>query len=259
MHRNLSLTAFVYPEGTKMRTAGDCMTSSLEYETLERLKVSKPVDRIDFIANLCRDRRVLDIGCLDETALMKRDTKHWLHGRIAMIAKTVTGIDSSVQIPVEGISTGANSHIFKGDGSNPSREQVNSNDIDIVVAGEFIEHIENPMNFLRAMRQKFPGRDFVMSTPNGVSFANALLGSINREAQHHDHLLTSTYKTLNTLCIRANFASWQIIPYRFFATEMMLQCKGPKRWLISLVEKYVRLIEILFPLRSYGYIVCAKL
>jgi SAM-dependent methyltransferase len=235
------------------------MMTSLKYETLERLKVSQPVDRIDFIADLCRNRRVLDIGCLDETALMKRDTQHWLHGRIGMTATKVTGIDSSSQLPVDGISTGPNSHIFKGDGSNPSADQVYTVDIDIIVAGEFIEHLESPMAFLRTMKQRFPGRDFVMSTPNGTSFANALLASISCEAQHHDHLLTSTYKTLNTLCMRAKLTSWEIIPYKFYATEMLMQSKGLKRFSVRFVEAFVGVVEKLFPLRSFGYIVHAKL
>ena len=41
--------------------------------TLERLHVRAPVDRLDHLTALCRGRVVLDIGCLDETALLKRD------------------------------------------------------------------------------------------------------------------------------------------------------------------------------------------
>jgi hypothetical protein len=182
-----------------------------------------------------------------------------LHGRIGMTARTVTGIDSSSHLPDEGISTGPNSHIFKGDGSNPGADQLDAADIDIIVAGEFVEHIENPMAFLRTMKHRFPGRDFVMSTPNGVSFANALLGSIGREAQHHDHLLTSTYKTLNTLCLRAGLSRWEIIPYRFYATEMLMQSTGMKRHLVRGVEAAIRIVERLTPLRSFGYIVHATL
>ena len=59
------------------------MHQHLTYETLEKLNICRPVDRIGFIANLCRDKRVLDVGCFDETALIKRDTEHWLHGRIS--------------------------------------------------------------------------------------------------------------------------------------------------------------------------------
>jgi hypothetical protein len=88
-----------------------------------------------------------------------------------------------------------------------------------------------------------------------VAFANALLATIGCEAQHPDHLLTSTFKTLNTLCRRAGCTAWQIVPYRFYATEMLLRSSGPKRLLVGVVEQAVRLVERLFPLRSFGYVV----
>lgn len=231
----------------------------LRYETLERLAVAPPVERVAFIAELCRDRHVLDIGCLDETAIAKQQTDDWLHRRIAAVARTVLGIDSSDRLGEQGIVTGTNSRIVKGDGTEPDLAQTDAATIEVIVAGEFIEHLENPLAFLRRMRERFPGRELILSTPNGASFANALLGSIGREAQHRDHLLTSTYKTLNTLCVRAGCRAWEIVPYRFYATEMLLQCSGPKHWCVLLVERIIRVVERLSPLRSFGYVVRIQL
>jgi SAM-dependent methyltransferase len=231
------------------------MADALKYMTLERLAVPRPVERVAFIAEICRDKHVLDIGCLDETALEKRDTCEWLHRQIGAVARDVVGIDSSDSLPAKGLVTGPNSRIFKGNGVDPDLSRFDATAIDVIVAGEFIEHLENPLLFLRNMRARFPGRELVISTPNGASFANALLGTIGREAQHPDHLLTSTYKTLNTLCRRSGCAGWQIVPYRFYATEMMLQSGASKRLLVGIVEQVVRLTEWLFPLRSFGYIV----
>ena len=235
------------------------MHLSLTYETLEKLKIRRPVDRIGFIANLCRDKRVLDVGCFDETALIKRDTEHWLHGRISALARDVIGIDNSEQIPPEGLATGGNAIIFRGDGVNPASDHLRDRDIDLVVAGEFIEHIESPLQFFRNIKLSFPGRELVVSTPNGVSFANTLLGTIGREVQHPDHLQAFTFKILNTLCLRAGFEDWEIIPYRFYATEMILQSHGAKRALVRFVEGTIRVIERCFPLLSFGYVVRIRL
>ena len=231
------------------------MTDTLKYETLERLAVPRPVERVGFIAELCRGKRVLDIGCLDETAHKKRDTKDWLHGRIGTVARDVVGIDSSDLLPERGLVTGANSRIFKGNGVDPDPHQFASEKFDIIVAGEFIEHLESPLAFLRGMRQRYAGCEMVISTPNGVSFANALLATVGCEAQHPDHLLTSTYKTLNTLCRRSGVREWQIVPYRFYATEMLLTSTGVKRLVARAAEHLVRAVEWLFPLRGFGYIV----
>lgn len=231
------------------------MTLALSYRTLEKVTVRRPVERVAFITDLCRGKTVLDIGCLDETALDKQDTDDWLHRRIAAVAREVIGIDNSDTLPKGGLATAHNARIHKGNGISPDLRQLRAREIEIVVAGEFIEHIESPSDFLRNMRTKFPGREMILSTPNGASFANALLGMIGREAQHPDHLMTSTYKTLNTLCMRTGSEAWQIIPYRFYATEMLLESRGIKRLATWLVERLIRAVEQLFPLRGFGYIV----
>lgn len=226
--------------------------ADLAYTTLERITVDRPVDRIGFIVACCEGKRVLDIGCLDETALGKRGTSEWLHGRIAARATSVIGIDLSDHLTDEGLVTAPNARIVKGDGTRP---HVAAQDIDILVAGEFIEHLENPLDFLRELRARYPGCELVISTPNGASLANGLMGMIGKEAQHPDHLMTSTYKTLNTLCRRAGVREWTIIPYRFFATEMLLDSKGPFRLVLRLIEESIRLVERFAPLRSFGYVV----
>jgi len=226
----------------------------LTYDTLERIRPPKPVDRLDYIAAACRGKRVLDIGCYDETALVKRDTEHWLHGRIAAVAQSVIGIDNSAGIPGAGLPTGPNSTIYHGDGVNPQTAALQDGDIDIIVAGEFIEHIAPPIDFFRNMKARFPGRELIISTPNGVTFANTLLGALGREVQHPDHVQVFTYKILNTLCERAGFADWTIIPYRFYATEMILNSGGAKKVAAQTAQGVIRVVERLFPLLSFGYV-----
>lgn len=231
----------------------------VKYETLEKLDVPSPVDRIDYVAAICQGRIVLDIGCYDETALVKRETGHWLHGRIVAVAQRVVGVDSSSHIPHEGIETGKSARIYCGDGLHLDGMIADMYPYDLIVAGEFIEHLENPLEFFRAMKARYAGRELVVSTPNGSSFANALLGIIGREVQHPDHLANFSFKILNTLCLRSGVESWQIIPYRFYATEMILRSTGVKRLFVQLIERLIRGVERLFPLLSFGYIVRIRL
>jgi SAM-dependent methyltransferase len=232
---------------------------ALTYETLERVRVDKPVDRLEFISELCRGKKVLDLGCLDETAAVKRDTEHWLHGRIGRVAAKVVGIDSSEHVPPEGLETGPNSKIYRGDATDPDPKLLVDDDVDIIVAGEFIEHIDGPLEFFRTMKRRFPGRELIISTPNGVAFANTLLGLAGREAQHPDHVQIFTFKILNTLATRAEFEAWEIRPYRFYATEMILSSSGGKRALSIFVQFVVRTVERMFPLLSFGYVMRARL
>jgi hypothetical protein len=94
---------------------------SLAWTPLERLRPPRPVDRVAWIAERCRGRRVLDLGAYDETALAKRDTDQWLHGRIAAVAAGVLGIDASPGLPAEGVATGPRSRIVPGTPRSSSR------------------------------------------------------------------------------------------------------------------------------------------
>ena len=227
----------------------------LSYESLEKLDVGAPVDRLAYISRACTGRSVLDIGCYDETALEKRGTPHWLHGRILAVAKSVVGIDISEKIPDEGVASGRNGIIFRRDAAKLDLSGIDASGIDVAVAGEFIEHIENPLEFLRAVKRNLDGREFILSTPNGACFANALMGSIGREVQHPDHVHNFTYKTLNTVCLRAGFRSWEIIPYRFYATEMIMASSGTKKLFVRFAQSCIRVVERFFPLLSFGYVV----
>jgi len=179
---------------------------NLKYQTSERIEVVKPVNRITFISDFCLKKVILDIGCFDETAFnQKMNTKFWLHGNLIKKSKKIVGIDNSVSIPPEGIKVNG-INIFNEDALNISREIIKKENYDVIVAGEFIEHIECPSVFLRNIKKDFfineKKRYLVISTPNGISFANTLMGILGREMQHKDHLSVFTYKTLNTLFLK---------------------------------------------------------
>ncbi|SEL71889.1 hypothetical protein SAMN05428989_2328 [Pseudoxanthomonas sp. GM95] len=231
--------------------------SRIAYKNFEKINVDRPVDRLDFIANFCKGKNVLDLGCLDETSLIKQNTRHWLHGRISETAKQVVGIDNSLRIPSDAeIITGKNSRIIRQDALDVDYSRIGMNHIDALVAGELIEHLEDATSFLTRIKAKLPGIEFILSTPNGCSISNFMMGLIGRESQHPDHTCNFTYKTLNTLCLRANLEQWEIVPYKFYATEMKLKTdRKYNKALISLVEKIFRALEFMFPLTSFGYIV----
>lgn len=233
--------------------------SSLQYTHSERLRPGAPVDRLDYIERQCADRVVLDIGGLDETALAKRNTGFWLHERISSGARAVVGIDNSDAIPEGGLHTGPTSLILRGDATRILMSNLPRSDFDVVVAGEFIEHLECPLQFLVGLREALPGRDLIISTPNGVSAALLAMAVLGREVQHPDHLHVYTYKTLHTLFKRAGFQEWQIIPYRFSAAELYLRTRGWRRVATRVGAEGLRLVERVFPLLSHGYLVHAVL
>jgi len=226
---------------------------SLAYTPLEYINVPKTVDRIAYVVEACRGKHVLDLGCYDETALQKQTTREWLHGQIAGVAQSVLGVDNSRKLPPEGIETGPNSYIIKGDISNLS-PKLALDRIDIVVAGELIEHLPNSSEFLIYIKKSLPGRDLIVTTPNATSLTNVIIGVFGRESNHHDHLQIYSYKTLNTLLRFAKFDDFQIIPYYMKYTEMMLRSGKYGGVAVNAAQAMVNGVETLFPLLSGGLI-----
>lgn len=199
---------------------------------------------------------MLDLGCLDETAGVKRGTGFWLHERLGCAAASLTGIDASPLVPDQGIDTGF-SRIVRGDVTAFAREVAGQPDV--IVAGELIEHLEHPVSFLRALRHAFPGRTLILSTPNATGFTNVALAALRRESNHPDHLTVFSYKTLLQSARRAGIEEVEIIPYAVAYSEAELRARGAVRMAVSVAERAVHLIERAVPLWSAGWILRASL
>lgn len=228
----------------------------LSYTPLERVRIPRAVQRIPWIVGRCRGRAVLDLGCFDETASVKRATDDWLHGQLAAASDQVLGIDSSPELPDGGLVTGPRSRIVRGDAA--ALEVPAGTPVDVIVAGELIEHLPDALGFLRALRRRFPGRELIATTPNATSLTNALLAATGRESAHRDHLQIFSVKTLNTLCVKAGLESWDILPYHVYFTEMALRSRGAARRGVLLAQRAINIAEGLFPMLSGGLILHAR-
>jgi SAM-dependent methyltransferase len=226
----------------------------LAYTPFERVPTPPVVDRLAWIAERCAGRDVLDLGCYDETAADKHATEHWLHGRIARVARRVLGVDSSPQIPDEGIVTGERSRIVRGDVLALDRCVPPGTAVDTIVAGEVIEHLPDALAFLLHVKRLHPGKELIATTPNATSLTNCALAIAGRESNHPDHVHIFSVKTLYTLCLKAGLGSSTIIPYFVKYPELMMRVGAGRRRLVQLVEKAVNAVESRIPLLAGGLI-----
>lgn len=227
---------------------------NLTYNLFEKLNIKRPVNRISFIARACENKNVLDVWCYDETSLIKKQTKFWLHWVILEGAKSVVWVDSSDKIPEVGIKTWKNSIIYRW-----TLETVDNSilkNAEILVAWELIEHIPDVSGFLLYIKENVDdGKKLIFSTPNSTALHNVLLWLFWRESQHKDHLHIFSYKTLNTLCLKAWFKNRIIRPYYVKFSEMILNAAWLKKIFLMFFEKIVNFFEYLFPLLSWWLIV----
>lgn len=223
----------------------------LEFHPLEYVSIGRPYNRIDFLVDAAKDQKVLDLGCWDETALNKHNSDFWLHRRIAASSAYTIGIDSSEGIPEAGYSEDK-STIIKGDVT--LKEDLQGRDIDLIIAGELIEHLPNTLEFFCMLKEIYGGKRLVCTTPNATNLSNVLLAIARRESMHHDHLNIYSFKTLYTLSKKAGFSHFKIHPYYVSYPEMILRNKGLRRSAVQLIQKSINLAEYVTPMWAGGLI-----
>jgi len=229
--------------------------AQLKYTPTERIAVKRPVNRIAYMVEACRGRKVLDLGCYDETALSKENTDTYLFNQITKVAALHVGIDNSKLLPDKGLIINNFTRIVKGNIYEIDKLDLGTEDFEVIIAGELIEHLPNTLEFFEKLITQFKGKRLICSTPNATSFSNLLLSFFKRESAHIDHLQVYSFKTLNTLCRMAGFQSWEIIPYHVKYTEMILAAGGIKKLVVKSSEGIINGIEELFPLTGGGLIV----
>ncbi len=227
----------------------------LNYTPTEKLEVKKPVERVKYITNICINKNVLDLGCFDETALIKENSTNYLFQQISNVSAIHIGVDNSKLLPPEGITYSEHVKILQGDIYDLNQLGLEKYNFDIIIAGELIEHLPNTLQFFLNLKRDFAGKRMICSTPNTTSFSNMVLALFKRESCHIDHYQVYSYKTLNTLCRTAQFKNWEIIPYNVKFTEMIMRSSGIKKQVIKFSEKIINGIEYLFPLTGGGYLI----
>jgi hypothetical protein len=234
----------------------------LEYSALEKLCVARPVDRLDFMEALARDRVVFDLGALDETAFdSKKANAQWLHSRLCNSARRVIGIDNSAKLPAQGIDTINGGRIVHADIFNLTPEVDKYGAPDLIVAGELIEHLPDSLTFLRSLKVNpaLRGAELAFSTPNACAWHNAMIGIVSRESMHRDHLQVYSYKTLRTLLDRAGIELLRLVPYYARFPEMISSSTGARRMGVLAFQRVVNALEYASPLMSAGWIGIARL
>jgi 2-polyprenyl-3-methyl-5-hydroxy-6-metoxy-1,4-benzoquinol methylase len=165
-------------------------------------------DRFEIIEPYVRgDCRVMDLGCVDARHARHNSTTrieykaNLLHKRIAEVNPRVLGVD----IDREGIS------VLKSKGFNVTVADVQTMDLDrqfdTVVAGEIIEHLENPGGFLRNMHQHLrPGGVIIISSPNPFYAGSSWkIWRYGKPAVHEEHVSWQDPTTLTQLLKRTGF------------------------------------------------------
>lgn len=143
-------------------------------------------DRVAFLTERCRDRAVLDIGCVAHDAA-RLGGDDWLHGHLARAAATCVGVDILAEgvAAVQAAGFDAVVHDLTT-GLGPLAER---GPFDVIVAGELLEHVPDlDMVFRVAAEGLAPDGELVLTTPNPYSPQRVRAGQLGIVWENVDHV-----------------------------------------------------------------------
>jgi len=169
------------------------------------------VQRVDFIKNLCEGKKVLHLGCTNYPYTKDSiDNNVLLHFELERISRSIYGFDYD-QAGIDILEANGTKNLFRADLEKLDEVQL-SETFDVIIAGEVIEHLNNPGLFLSGIQRFMHAEtDLVITTINAYSalrfFIYAFGGKGGKnEPVHPDHVFYFSYKTLRLLIERANLS-----------------------------------------------------
>lgn len=164
----------------------DGLEVSVEFEPYDEIML-----RPDYLLELFSGKKVIHLGCTDHTEIIQRkmDTGQYLHSLISYVSEKCIGIDIN-QEALEYIRSRGIRNVMEADITQPGISEILESHFDYILLGEMLEHIENPVDFLKDIVANYGSHidNFVITVPNafGLPFlANAY--SQGREALNPDH------------------------------------------------------------------------
>jgi 2-polyprenyl-3-methyl-5-hydroxy-6-metoxy-1,4-benzoquinol methylase len=145
-------------------------------------------DRVTYIVDQCRGKRILHLGCTDWPYTEgKVKSGALLHSKIKEVAKSLAGVDAD-EAGVEYFQKNGFPETYLDNVEQFNNPAVFRQDYDVIVAGEIIEHLENPGMFLRSVQQLMkPSTEIIVTTINAYCFFRFVYYVLRQELVHPDH------------------------------------------------------------------------
>lgn len=199
--------------------------------------------RLEYIRKQVEGTRVLHIGCVDHApskVVSKLKRGVWLHQILLDSASFCAGVD----LNREGIDFLKNemnmSAVYCNDILTDVIPGVSDASWDYIVLGELLEHVDDPVDFLRTLRQR-PGLQnakCIVTVPNAFYYKNFKNALKQIENINSDHRYWFTPYTLSKVLVMAGwqveeiqltqdgtFKLFPIIPYFLFTRYPLLRSK----------------------------------
>ena len=194
------------------------------------------VQRLEIIRQFCVEKKVLHLGCTNYPYTNEAiDSDMLLHFELEKICAELWGLDAD-QAGIDILKNHGSERIFRGDLEKLDAASVEG-PFDVIVAGEMIEHLNNPGLFLNGVK-RFMGPDSVLllTTINAYcAFRFFYYGARGRrgkaEPVHPDHVAYYSYSTLKLLLERHDLRVENFLYY-----DIGYEHRPHVRWFLKIVN-----------------------
>lgn len=160
----------------------------------------------DFILNKCKDKSVLDLGCVEHDLFNNRiKDGTWLHMNFKTVAKSLVGVDILREYIPELQNMGYS--IFYGNVEKLEEvKELKDKKFYVIIAGDLIEHLYNHGMFLDSIKLFcHKNTEIIITTPNCFSTHFFIPNLLKEETGREDHTCWFSEKTLKQLFIMNGF------------------------------------------------------
>lgn len=177
------------------------------------------MSRVEEVLRRTRGPDILDIGCsgqLDRHSAL--DSPWWLHGQLVRRFPGTWGLEFSQRL-VNDLATFGIKNIHHGD----AQQFDLGRQFDTVVAGELIEHLENPGDFLRcAVAHLKPAGRIILTTPYVFSLGFVLYSwaRFPRTCSNPEHTLWLCPTTITQLVERVGLEVEECLLVDHYRTDL---------------------------------------
>jgi SAM-dependent methyltransferase len=172
------------------------------------------VQRIPHLATLAQGKRVVHVGFVDAGYQeMNTAAGTWLHAHLDASASSLVGLDLDEAGVALAQENGYEAHVV--DVRDPEAvAALGLEPADLVIAGEVIEHLDDPGAFLQGLHPLVkPSGRLVITTPNASGLLNCAAALVGAEINHPDHVVMFSWRTLTNLMGRHGWLHTETATY----------------------------------------------
>jgi hypothetical protein len=165
--------------------------------------------RLDLLSSECAGKRIIHLGAADHLNLIRDKIQSgiWLHGVLTSVAGECVGVDTAAEVVEHirqnyGVTNIKPGDVFSESSVNYFRQ---GTPWDVMVLGEILEHIPDPVAFLTRIRHYYSGivERIVITVPNALRFSNFCNSLHGYEAINTDHKYWFTPYTVASVAVAA--------------------------------------------------------